>query len=188
MLALNVLKRVVCRTGYTNSQDIEHLKIVINSYKTLWLQHEEDRKLREEEDDSLYKFKTKTYCSDEETEEQQTQKEVDELFTSFDQEYRDLHVDKPQQDSDSEKKQECNQNHANVDTILSESDMAEFCEIHHFLVSSAPNVCNVFATTDNTEWKKADKRSDDVKIASEGYNIASEVRSLADMSGRLMFN
>ncbi len=187
MLALNVLKRSVCRTGYTNSDDIQHLKAVINCYKTLWLQREEERKLREEEDDSLYKFKTKTYCTDEETEEQQNQKEIDELFTSFDQEYNDLHVDNTRRASSSEKKQECDQSQANADTIL-ESDMAQFCQIHQFLVSSAPNVSELLATLDNTEWKQVDKKLEDVKIACESYNIASEVVNLADLSGKLIFD
>ena len=188
MLALKVLKRDVCRKGYTNSYDILHLKSVTNCFKARWLQLEKDRKLHEEEGESLYKFKTKTYCQDEESEEQQNQKEVDELFPRFDLEYDDLHMDTTQQNTTFEKKQKCIQHQASGETILSESDMAQFCGIHQFLVSCAPNVSNLLATIDNTEWEKVDKRLDDVKIACEGYSIASEVISLGDLCGRLMFN
>ena len=187
MLALNVLKQTVCRTGYTNSDDMKHLKILINCYKTLWLQREEERNLQEEEGESLYKFKTKTYCSDEESEEQKNEKEIDELFTKFDQEYKDIHMDKTQRASRSEKKQQSNQSQANFDTIL-ESDMAQFCKIYQFLVSSLPNVSQVLATWDNTEWKQVDKRLEDVKIALESYSIVSEVINLADLCGKWIFD
>jgi hypothetical protein len=166
---------------------MKHLKIVINCYKTLWLQREEERNLQEEEGESLYKFKTKTYCSDEESEEQKNEKEIDELFTKFDQEYKDLHMDKTQRASRSEKKQQSNQSQANFDTIL-ESDMAQFCKIYQFLVSSVPNVSQVLATWDNTEWKQVDKRLEDVKIALESYSIASEVINLADLCGKWIFD
>ena len=182
MLALNILNRSVCRAGFTTPNDVQNLKTVVNCYKTLWLRREKEKKLQEEEDESLYKFKTKTYCNDELSEEQQDQNEIHELFTRFDQEYEDIHLDE-REDSSSAKKQESGTQQVNVDSIF-ESHMAEFCKIHQLLVSSTPNVSQVLGTLNNTAWKEVDERLEDVKIVSERYHIAAEITNLADLCGK----
>lgn len=183
MLAFNILKRSVSRAGFTTPNDVQHLKTVVNCYKTLWLRREREKKLQEEEDESLYKFKTKTYCNDELSEEQQDQNEIHELFTRFDQEYEDIHLDNTDEDLSSVKKQESGTQQVNVDSIL-ESHMAEFCKIHQLLVSSTPNVSQVLGTLHNTALKEVDERLEDVKIVSERYHIAAEITSLADLCGK----
>ena len=183
MLALNMLKTSVCRAGFTTPNDIQRLKTVVNCYKTLWLKKEEERKLQEEEDESLYKFKTRTYCNNELSEEQQNQKEIDELFTRFDQEYEDIHLDTIDEASNFVKKQESGSPEVNADTIL-ESHMAQFCNIHQLLVSSTPNVSHVLGTLNNTKWQGVENRLENVRIVSERYHIASEIISLADLCGK----
>lgn len=183
MLAFNVLKTSVCRAGFTTPSDIQRQKTVVNCYKTLWLKIEEERKLQEEEDESFYKFKTRTYCSEELSEEEQNQKEIHELFTRFDQEYEDIHSDKIDEASSFGKKQESGSHQANADTIL-DSHMAQFCKIHQLLVSSTPSVSHVLGTLNNTEWQGVDRRLEHVKVVSERYHIASEIISLADLCGK----
>ena len=178
-----MLKTSVCRAGFTTPNDIQRLKTVVNCYKTLWLKKEEERKVQEEEDESLYKFKTRTYCNNELSEEQQNQKEIDELFTRFDQEYEDIHLDTIDEASNFVKKQESGSPEVNADTILT-SHMAQFCKIHQLSVSSTPNVSHVLGTLNNTEWQGVENRLENVKIVSERYHIASEIISLADLCGK----
>ncbi|XP_028395044.1 midasin-like isoform X2 [Dendronephthya gigantea] len=179
MLALNILERSVCRAGFTKPNDIQNLMTVVNCYKTLWLLHEEERKLKEEEDNSLYKFKTKSYCSDEDSDEQQNQKEVDMFFTRFDEEYKDLNL-KENKDSNSKTKQEFVEAHSTLDAIR-ENDLSEFFKIHHFLVSSLPNVSRLLSTLHDTQWKDNNAKLKEIQIAYDGYNITADVVKIADL-------
>lgn len=181
MLALKVLTQSVCRRGYTNPEDVKHLQIIVSCYKSLWLKKEEERKLREQEDESLYTFKTKTYCENEESEDKQNRREIDEVFTQFDQEYKDLDQEKAQESLSSETKQESRE--TTVKTFL-ESDMTEFYRMHQLVVSSAPNALHVLDTLDNAEWEQVDKKIENVKIVSESYNISAEVANLAELCGK----
>lgn len=147
----------------------------------MWLKKEEERKLREQEDESLYTFKTKTYCENEESEDKQNRREIDEVFTQFDQEYKDLDQEKAQESLSSEKKQESRE--TTVKTFL-ESDMTEFYRMHQLVVSSAPNALHVLDTLDNAEWEQVDKKIENVKIVSESYNISAEVANLAELCGK----
>ena len=183
VLALHMLKRAVSRKGYTTPNDIHLLESVINFYKTLWLSREEERKSKQEDSESLYKFKTKTYCNEEISEEQQNQEEVDQMFTSFDQEYNDLNLDNQEAVEENKK---CSQGKDNVDTIL-DSDMGKFYKIHQFIVSAAPNISHLLATLDNEEWKNVDTKLEDLKIGSQCYGLASTVIRLADLCGKFFF-
>lgn len=88
------------------------------------------------------------------------------------------------QDSSSKKKQEFVDGQSTLDAIL-ENDLSEFFKIHHFLVSSSPNVCLLLSTLDNTQWKGNDGKCKEIQIAYDGYNIAADVVKIADLCGRL---
>ena len=137
----------------------------------LWMEFEEKRKLKEQEEDSLYKFKTKVFDLDESEDEQQ-KREVDELFTNFDEYYTS---DTPTEAGDKPKIK------SNVFQIADE-DLNHLCTVHHFVVSCSSNALQTVATL-HQEMPTLNDKVTCLKTMIIGYNLATDLVKHGDWSG-----
>ncbi|XP_046852279.1 uncharacterized protein LOC124445582 isoform X2 [Xenia sp. Carnegie-2017] len=177
LLVLRMLRRKVYLQGYTTTDDIQFLNIIVKYYQTFRLKREEERRLEEVENESLCKFKMQTRCEDELSEVKLNQKDIEEIFTRFDDDFKEL---------ESAEKQELSHGSA-MNTIEKKSDigvldLTQFCNMHQFILCCAPNVCDVFSTFNNKDYLKVDEERDAFEIVFHRYNISSEVVPLADLS------
>ena len=170
------MQESVHHSGFTKPRDITLLKSSVNRYLTLWLQYEEQRKIAMQEEESLYKFKTNVYDLDE-PEEERENREIAELFTTFDAEYKDIDSE-CQNDSDSMK----NEKHRNDDKKqkafdllkIPDSDVNHICHVHRFIVSSLPSAAQVVATLNQT-FPGKEENVNEVKVFVESFNVAANL-------------
>ncbi|XP_046844513.1 midasin-like isoform X2 [Xenia sp. Carnegie-2017] len=177
LLVLRILRRKVYLQGYTTTDDIQFLNIIVKYYQTLWLKREEERRLEEVENESLYKFKTQTYCEDESSEVELNQKDIEEIFTRFDDDFKELESAETQELSHGSAKN-TNEKKSDIGVL----DLTQFCNMHQFILCCSPNVCDVFSTFNNKDYLKVDEERDAFEIVFHRYNISSEVVALSDLS------
>ena len=88
-LALSHIVNDILLRGDLTITAKDNFKAILNNYNTIWLEFSEEKRKKEAEEDSMYKFKSRLHCMDSDDTER-SEKQYKELFPSFGREFNDL--------------------------------------------------------------------------------------------------
>ncbi|XP_035663677.1 midasin-like [Branchiostoma floridae] len=125
------------QTGQLTGPTLQQLRHILQSYVLRWQEGREQDKEKEQEEASLYKWKSKTH-GDSLTEEQQEEREIRQQFPGYEEAFGDITAEPTLGDDDDDDSSKASEEApAPVhDGKLSHDAILQICEVHHSLYSS----------------------------------------------------
>ncbi len=88
-LALTYLINEKILTKRQGDQIENHVRQILDEFCKIWMQYSQQKQIKEAEEDSMYKFKSKSHCMDSD-EAEINEKQYKEMFPSFDGDFHDV--------------------------------------------------------------------------------------------------
>ncbi|CAH1229365.1 MDN1 [Branchiostoma lanceolatum] len=134
--ALLLVRNHSLQTGQLTGTTLQLLRHILQSYVLQWQEGREQDKEKEQEEASLYKWKSKTH-GDSLTEEQQEEREIRQQFPGYEEAFGDITAEPTLGDDDDDDSSKTSQEiPAPVhDGKLSHDVVLQICEVHHSLYS-----------------------------------------------------
>ncbi|XP_078617566.1 midasin-like [Branchiostoma floridae x Branchiostoma japonicum] len=124
------------QTGQLTGPTLQQLRHILQSYVLRWQEGRELDKEKEQEEASLYKWKSKTH-GDSLTEEQQEEREIRQQFPGYEEAFGDITAEPTLGDDEDDSSKASQETPAPVhDGNLSHDAVLQICEVHHSLYSS----------------------------------------------------
>ncbi|XP_078699924.1 midasin-like [Branchiostoma floridae x Branchiostoma belcheri] len=124
------------QTGQLTGSTLQLLRHILQAYVLRWQEGREQDKEKEQEEASLYKWKSKTH-GDSLTEEQQEEREIRQQFPGYEEAFGDITAEPTLGDDDDDSSKASQETSAPVhDGKLSHKAVLQICEVHHSLYTS----------------------------------------------------
>lgn len=145
-LALSHIECDVKLRGFRCRRVTSSLSQVLENFQTLWLEFSEEKRMKQEEEDSMYKFKSKSHCVDSD-EAEKNEKSFKLMFPSFDEDYKDLVAKNSLDDSDNGKPDSNDDPSSSINFSARDMDFVDVCRIFNSLKAITDENCQLSDTT-----------------------------------------